>query len=158
MFMILSPHLVASGMSMSVRHSMPLDALATILDATYFSIAEKCKVSAVCKGWRGLVLGSVELWAHISFTPFQLSIHDSVVTSLITQTRCHHLVTLDLNRCQQVSASCFHHILSQATFEALETLDLSHCEFVSDSTLQHIVERCPNLKFLGLNGLSRLII
>lgn len=157
LFMRLSSYLVASGMSMSVRHSMPLDALATILDATYFSIAEKCKVSAVCKGWRGLVLGSVELWAHISFSPFQSLINDSVVIPLITPARCESLVTLDLNRCRQLTASCFHHVLSQAIFNALETLDLSHCEFVNDTTLQHIVERCPKLKFLGLNGLSRYL-
>ena len=147
--------IVSSAMSVSVRHSMPLDALATILDATYFSIAEKCKVSAVCKGWRGLVLGSVELWAHISFSPYQSLIGDSVLLSLITPSRCENLVTLDLNRCRQLTAPCFHHILCQTRFQALETLDLSHCEFVNDTTLQYIIDRCPTLKFLGLNGVQR---
>ncbi len=147
----------SSRMPISGRHSMPLDALATILDATYFSTAEKCKVAAVCKGWRGLVMGSVELWTHISFTPFQSLISDTVLTSFITPIRCETLITLDMNRCRQVTAHCFHQILCQSNFSALETLDLSHCEFVNDATLQFIVERCPKLKFLGLNGLSRYV-
>ena len=138
-----------------VRHTMPLDALATILDATSVSIAEKCKVAAVCKGWRGLVMGSAELWAHVSFSPFQERVGDRVLASLITPARCEGLITLDLCRCCQLSAACFHHVLGQSRFPCLETLDVSHCEFVSDSTLGLIVEKCPRLKFLGLNGLPR---